>query len=595
MKTSKDGLKYDEAALLQRIVKDYAFAKRERETHVVDWQKARDQFDCKWNELEKTQDDEELKQWFYVPKTLMTIHRLECELLMHFFGPEQTKLGKTTPRVKAKEIADASQIVDEILHAKVDGELRPALYFPDSWHGALVEGDGVLKAGWDEETNSPRLEYVPNEHCCWDPYALSDAKITFFIHEVWLTDNELWERQQAGIYDNRDAVIAASRTDDKNLDEWRREIAGPGNERQYLHKVVEFWGPQQLASDERVDKAHAKGKHIPAVDILATMYGDRYLLRVRKNKYAELMDNPTPFEKLPFFKAEALPKTNSTRGHQLVLWLRPIQRETNLTRNQRRQAVDMEMTRKTYYDENRLTNLKAMDAARYGGRVPTNGPPRDVIYDTAPQTSTDNMVQEEAMLDKEFQDVSGVTGMHLGTPEPGITRTATGATLATSRGDVKIDTIIQNIALTGVIPVLEFFAACALEYVSPEEVQAIIQSEEPPPASFKDLIRNKYAIGVEAGPSATSRNAQIQQVQAAIAAQAQAAQAAPGPAIATLTVLNARLLRLLGHDDLAQYWQMVEQGQGMAPGGQQQGMPNTENNAAMAQQGRMPTPQEVRR
>ena len=606
---TKNGITYNEEALLKRFSQDYEFAKADRDRNTDGWRKARDQFDGEWHDLTKLQDDENKDQWFFVPKTLMAIHRIECELTMQFFGPGQLKLAKVSPGNREQSTGVAADILDQALHAKVDLELRPFRQYFDAWHRGLVEGTGVLKGGWEtgmtagedgnvSTINRPGLQAIAGEHACWDPSATTPEDIRYFCHEIWLTTEELWDRFAGGKFDNVDDVLAeASNKDDTALDEWRVDIGGTGDRSRYMHKVVEIWGRFQLKSDEEVDKAHARGEHPQPVDVVGWFYGDKTILRLEKNQYADLAVNPKPFEKLPFWLCTPLPKTNSTRGYSLVLWLRPIQRETNLTRNQRRQAVDLEMSFKVFYDENRLTNLKALDAARYGGRVPTNGPPGQVVEAWHPQTSTGNMVQEEAMLDREFQQVSGVSATDLNAPSPSDMRTATGATIAANRGGVSKETIIQNINLSSMIPSLEFFAAATIVYVSPEEIQSIIQSFEPPPA-LKDVLKAQYHIELEAGMTAASKDAELQKVMAAINANAQAANAAPEAAIPTLIMLEERMMHLLGLTDLSGYWKMIAEGKGQEeePAGQgMTAMPNQQNQDAVAAQGRTVTPNETRR
>jgi len=494
-------------------------------------------------------------------------------------------------------LAAACEILDAMLHAKLDIEGKVRARVLAAGHTTFVEGQGVLAGGWIKRggINRPDLQFLPNEHVLWDPYALCDDEITFFIRELWLSDEELWQRQQAGLYKNVAQVIGGS--EEASTGEWRKEITTPSNQKRKMYKILEYWGPQQLVPLDQLERKHQVGGHTAEEDIVATVYKNRVLLRVQRNPWAKLYKNPTPYERLPFWIMRAAPKVNSTYGWSTAEWIRPLQREINKTRNQRRQAVDMEMAAKIFYDETRGINLKALLSSRYGGAVGTAGPPGDVVNWFVPRTTTGNMAQEEALMDQEIQDITGVTSLHFGTPAPAQTRTATAAQLVTTEGNVKLDTLLKNMVDTGIIPMVEFFAAAALKYMTPKEIQQIIQSPTPPP-HLREVIKRDYNVQVESGVSATSKAAELRNLNTAIMANAQAANFAPNEALAALRLLLAKQLRLLGFGDVAGFYDMVGQGmgQGQAPAGYgQRALPSAEAMQAGAMQGGLQLPEQTRR
>jgi len=595
-----DKREVDKEALLNRVWQDFEFSKAQRDTHVADWDYARKQFECEWAVLTKLQDDENMDQWFYVPKTLMTIHWIDCAVQTNFFGPDRHQLGRVVPAVADDVgLAAACNTVDKVLRAKVDVELRPHRQVYDAVHTSLLDGQGVLKGRWvrakgQNGKSKAELMFVPGEHALWDPYAITPDEITFFIHERWISQEDLWQRQSEGVYENVGKVF--DHPDNAPDDEFRKSIAGPGNSMRRMYKILEFWGPQHVISADRLDAAHYEGRHHAAADIVCTQYANKHLLRVEGNPYADLYKSPTPFEKLPVWLTAPLPKTNSTYSNSLTKWMRPLQREANLTRNQRRQAVHLELVGKMFYDTSRLLNLKAAEAARFGGYVPVQGDPRAAVHWVQPATSTGNLIHEESMIDSEFDDVSGVTGMHRGTPSPAQTRTATAASITTSRGDIKHEAMVQNITNSGIEPMLKFFASCMIQWMPPDEISRITM--QPVAAPLNLTIGTDYAIKVEAALSATSRTSQIQNVQAAIFAYAQMASAAPQVAIPAMMKLTKRLLHLLGEGESTGGMEQMEQQMMLGPGdsaaAQGQGqMPNLTDEMSRAQTGQMRTPQEV--
>lgn len=248
-----------------------------------------------------------------------------------------------------------------------------------------------------------------------------------------------------------------------------------------------------------------------------------------------------------------------------------------------------------FYDENRLTDIKSLDGSRPWRRVGTQGDPHGVVFGWSPQTSTQMMVQEEGMFGQDLQDLSGVAAYHLGGHEPGVP-TATGMMAITSEGNVKQDVMAKNIAATVVIPVLKFFTAAALKFMSPQEIATTIGVMTP--VNLRALVAHDYDIAVEAGASAGTKEARIRAINQAMQPLGMLANVAPQAAIPAIMELTVDLLQLLGQGDTGRYMQAVlmGMGQGGSPAGAQMAAgPNQENEAAMAQQGRTRSVEETRR
>lgn len=584
--------------LLNRIWQDYQWGKIERDKHTSDWEDWRKQYESEWQDLVKLQDDEDLNQWFYVPLTRKMVHRLECTCTNHFFpDPGQNTLGKVVPTRGTNPMA--ADMLQQVLHAKVDIELNPFWAYQQAFNGTLVEEGAVLKTWWERRDdpdapggliNRAHLAYIPSEHVVWDPYALSLDTIQFFVQEVWLTDEELWLRRMTHGYRHIKEITEEKGESD---DEWRMSVPGPDNKTHRLHKLLEYWGPLQMVQPHILKDMHREGRHAPAVDVVATVYKNKWILRIDPNPYARFADNPTPYGKLPLWIMTGRPKRGTTYGYSTAGILRDTQRETNLMQNQRRQAVDMEMASKIFYDRTRV-NAKDLYRARFGGPVPVDGPIGDVVKWFEPKTSTANMVQEKAMYERGAEELVGVYNPSFGRGEPGV-GTATGMSIISQEGDAIQNTLLGMISQTGVVPVLNFFAECCLEYVEPAEVQEIIGSRRPPPP-LKDLIGHDYRVEVAAGVSASSKQAELRNIQNATMALGQIANAAPQVALPAMMAVMPRYLRLLGTPEAAQLFEQIRQSgmQFQAPAAEQTpGMPNAQNEMAMAQQGRARQPEET--
>lgn len=582
--------------LLHRIKQDFESADLEREERKKNWSKWRDQYESKFSELTKEEDDEVTEQTLFIPKTYAHIHRTEAALLAHFFPMGRLKLCKIGPATLQGMLPLAAKLLDDVLHAKVDIELNPVRTFADAFNATLVEGVGVLKMGWVQRDgrNGPVLHFLPNEHALWDPWALEPESISYVIHEFYVTPDELRQRGASGYYKNVADVLEHA-GHDAGADTWRSGRSAPTNRERNLIKLIEFTGPQQMLPDEKLTGKHTFGEHLLAQDIVAVVYDHRVLLRMQPNLWADLYRNPKPFEKLPYALLTALPRRGHTYGYAMAEILRAIQRAANLMHNNRLLVTDMEMGSKVVIDENRLLDVKSVKDARYGGIIRVQGDPNTALKWFVPQTSTAHMMEAERVLDDLMRQVTGVNEIKQGM-SPGMAGgTATGMSLLAEEGAVVQDVIIESVKHTGVIPVSRFFAAAALRYMSPAEMTAVLGYEETLP-DLRPILQDEYHVDVEAGASATSKAAEQRGLMNALQALGQVVNADPDTISPAMIKIVARLLKQIGVSDIAGYLEKATQGRtgSQGPAAQQVGgMPNTANQTAMDQQGRTPTPEET--
>ncbi len=595
--------------LLNRIFADYNWGKAELDLHTTAWDEARKQYRTEWIDLEKQADDENLDQWINVPKSFMVGHRILCAFLQHFLPRGRRKLGKVLPPTMIEPYPVAASIADKVLHAKMDLEGQPDAVLPAAMETVIVEGDGWVKGRWVREKvgkmrlNRPEFEWIENENLVRDPYALTDQDIRWVIHRLFLTEEELWRRQIDDIYENVGDVVKGQ--DEAQQDIYRQSISSPANKGRRLYEILEFWGPQQLLTDDQLAQRHEKGQHEAERDIVATVYQNKTVLRIEENDYAGLRDYPNPFDKLPFFKGGMLLRRGSTYSESLMTRIKPLQREINTLRNQRRIEVEAGVNRKIFFDQNRLTDLERLYRSRYGGYVPVNGSPRDVVYDWSPTNLTQGMVAEEQIMDDDLRDMTGATHYQTGSTVPGMQQTATGVSIVSQEGNAKFDTMIENLGRTLILPMIRWVLECSIEWVKPEEVAEIlghdIKSMPPDAAKAMDLkaiLNRDFYVELEAGASATSKAVRIQQLQSMLSFTAQLANAMPQQAAATITLLMPELFNLAGLPEAAAAFNktVAEMPQVTPPSGNQQEAPqNPGVGAQEAMIGRTRTPQEMRR
>jgi hypothetical protein len=254
----------------------------------------------------------------------------------------------------------------------------------------------------------------------------------------------------------------------------------------------------------------------------------------------------------------------------------------------------MELARKIVYDTTKGLDVKAMEKARYMGLVGCIGNPRDAVHVFDPTNTTAGLAQEEAILEQDRREMTGITESHFGNV-PQQADTATAMSIITQEGNVNLDTLLMFFGETTLMPLLRFYAACAMRWMEPSEVQEILGTRtEPPPLGA--VVGQDFKIDLMIGPSAASKAASIRGKQAAIQVLGQMMNAAPQRAAAAIDALMPSYLADLGVPEAAAaYAQSGQQVQGAeSPAGQGiPGMPNMANQDAMATQGRGPMPEET--
>lgn len=606
--------KHQEETLISRIWQDYEFGCRERERHQTAWYEARKQFNSEWVLLTASQSDEDLDDHIYVPKTRINTNRLLADLCNHFFPEGRRKLAKVLPPTQQGMLPLAASIADMVLHAKLDLAARPEEILPSTWEAALVDGDGWQKVGWERgqrvgptgkpyAINRPKIEQVENDNLVRDPYATVDRDISWVIHEKYITEEELWARQRDGVYKNVKDV--AQGQNEATQDEWRKNVGGPSNRQRILYKILEFYGRVQLYTDEELDRKAKRGDVPEPVDVIVTMYKNLTVLRVEENIYAHLRDDPSPFDKLPFIKTTPIPRRGTTYGDSFVTIQRPLQREINTLRNQRRIAVEAEMNPKVLYDRNRLTELDQLYAAKYGGPVGVDGDPHTVAEVFKINSTTQGLAQEEMIMDNDMRDLTGVTHYSTGSTVEGMQKTATGVMSVMQEANVTMGRLIKNVGMTGIIPLARFVLECCIEWTTPEEVDEIVSAvlpEEiagpkgPKPPALKDLLTRDYHIELEAGPSIGSKQIEMANIERAMMMASQMAAIMPNEAAATARLLMPQLFILLGKPEAAAlFGQMANAGTAEGQGQQTQQPGVSGDQGAMAMQGRSPTIEEMKR
>jgi len=604
--------KRQEETLLNRIWQDYEFGKREREKHITEWRDARKQFNSEWVLLRKSQADEDLDDHIYVPKTRINTARVLADLSEHFFAEGRRKLAKVLPPSEAGLLPIAASIADKVLHAKLDLAAQPEEVLPAAWEAAFVDGQGWVKVGWERGervgadgtpymVNRPKMEHIENDNIVHDPYARIGRDIGWVIHEKYLSEEEMWQRHRDRTYRNVKEV--ASGQNEATQDEWRKDVGGPGNKRRVLYKVLEFWGNVQIYTDAELEKMRRGGKYPEPIDVVATVYRNMQVLRVESNQYANLTDAPSPFDKLPFIKITPIPRRGTTYGDSFVTLQRPLQREINTLRNQRRIAVEAEMNPKVLYDRNRLTELDELYKAKYGGPVGVDGNPNDVAAVFKINSSTAGMAQEEVIMDADLRDLTGVNHYKMGGTAEGMQKTATGVTSMLNEGNVTMNKLIKNVGMTGILPLARFVMECCIEWVDAKETDAIVSGKYPDevvgeqqqlPPSLKEMLPRDYSIELEAGPTASSRQMELGNIERALMMTGQMAQLMPQEAMATARVLIPQMLILLGKPEAAALFNPDGE-QPPQQEGQQAGQPQVANQRMLSQQGRSPTIEEMPR
>jgi hypothetical protein len=597
--------------LLSTLRSDFQAAEQDRDALGSRWDEAEMQYESEYSEAAKAAAGDKAGDLIFVPKTKIIVNRLHVGMMQHFLGPGASRLCDLEAATPAtSDEAETIDVLAEWLHAKLDIQLDPREVIEDVTKSALVYQHGVCQAGYNDADDTLELFWRPNRTVCWDPKATTTNDISYVCVEHWLTADELWQRKMDGLYENVEDVLSSPADDGYDCKEsaWTQSLGSPQSAgkdpTRWLYRVVEYWGPLHLIEAEELMEQHRRGEHTMAEDVVATFFDNRVLLRLEDNPYADFYKNPKPFEKLPFFIARALHRIGMPSGYSTVLEMRSLQRETNKLRNERRWAVDQELNRRVYFDKNRMIDKNNFMDGDYCGAVGVDGNPRNAVYDSAPHTTTQEMVREEAIVDSDLQELTGVTDYHQGINAQGMQKTATGVMQMLNRGDVSINQVYANIGQTFIEPVCKFCALALANMGDLKELKRILKRTE---RSSPDLmipdegrlvdgeLPEEINFKAAAGYDTVGKPARIQGLQFASQGIAQLVQAAPELGRKILGLLEAQKLREMGYDSMANdvedFTRQLERAR--PPSADQ--VPGMENPGYQLQQasGRPMTPQEA--
>ena len=242
-----------------------------------------------------------------------------------------------------------------------------------------------------------------------------------------------------------------------------------------------------------------------------------------------------------------------------------------------------------------LTDYEQLSKAKFGGLVGVNGDPRAAVHFWSPETTTQNMAEEESVMDDDLRELTGVTHYNVGGVVPGMQKTAAGVSTLTAEGNVKQEDLIQMVAETSVLPLVDWAVEGALLWVGDEEVTRIIGASEKPP-TWREVLGKDFTVEIEAGAPVVSRQIENQELEYLIQVMAGVGNLFPDVVGSATVMALITIFKNMGKPELAaQFEQLIPKApQGTTPpaGQGMEGLPNPQFQRQMIEQGRTPTRQE---
>lgn len=563
-----------EENVLERIKADAEYAKQARSEREKEWAVARKLYDGEWSEL----DPEMQETTIFIPICKAVVNRLLTAMMLGFFG--QNRFCRVRPQTQEGPDPISAEILDRLVNHYVRYRL-PDFYLTmqKAFKDGFIDGNYVQKVSWKRwwhgrilAENRPDVELIPLEDMLIDPLPRSTPGIRFMIHWMEKDMDELWELQDQGIYRDVDKLQheVDAPTAGPAATNLQRKTQTPTQQERKTAGIYEYWGRLQLLPQNRLDALREGGSNFPAQDIVCTVSAD-YSVMLREpepNPYADLREDLTPYEKLPFVFAGYQPEKGEYWGEGMPTMLQGIQEEINRITNERRANVLLNLHPMTLVN---LGSGVSLDDARksknVGGFVPTNDLD-NTFREYAPGNVTQAAYREQEISERRKQELSGVMD-----EPPDLPETATGAEIYTQRTNARIGLYAQNFREVGVKELLHKLADYIIEWAEPEEVRKILGAQTAPPP-LREVIKRDFDIELEAGLEATSRVMQIRNLEHALQILPQAATVPPDtPAGKAVRAIVAKLMPLLEvydmpeefqhHIDLGK-WLGGEQGAGQA-------------------------------
>lgn len=517
----------DEETLSSRGVELFADSKNSWELLRDRRQKDNDLYDGNFSDEEKEYSAVLGVRRLFIRKTWAQIQRIltDCIEAVYFDPDELVKLvtNKAIP-------AESQRIFKALINHRLRG--NPINYYEESYEAfldAIKNKFCVIKvyprfiisktekkkivaentAGVDDADYEEKIEYF-----CPAMETLPPEDVFFSSRATW---KDYWkypichrkkisrgEAEDRGFINLDKVQTAISETDEEKMRRQERD-GSPFNQESRINPstnsiyIYEFWDFRR--KDGRMESGSfimGGGPDSPNVLLRGWEWNE---LPYRKDK----IDPVRP----PFAVGVSIPRPHQLPGDSFPEVTEGLQRETNASVNQEREAVAMALRPPLIVAKDSGIDLYGLKVRKIGAVLQSEIPPSEVARELATTNPIPVSAPNRQRIDADYAEISSITPMTMGATR-GSDMPATNFSGLTSNSNKKIQFILRNVLVTGIFPALWMLMRLEQSYESDEYIEQVtgerlgFQFEKNADGSYVGAsplssIQGEYTFEIETG------------------------------------------------------------------------------------------------
>ncbi len=453
-KTKKKGKKeFKEEFLVELGMSEFERAVNFRTEKISErWKTDSDLYNSRFSDEERKKSEVLVGQGrLFIPKTYSHIQRILVDILdTYFFDPEEIVDVTNWKNIPA----ETRMIVKSLLNYRLNG--HPIDFYKEAYEAALDAMKakvGIMKTypKFDSQGNyTPIIETIPYEDVFFSPAATwKDYHRHTIIHRMVRSLDYLKRRG----YKNLDMIQPIKdETLGDDIKQKRAEEQGSPFMSEAAVKVdsaarvliYEIWTLLDVDGDGLLESC----SYVMAGD----EGGPKIVIReVQENDLPYMVDGDD-YNRPPFDVGLALPESHQLYGKSLPEIVEGLQRETNVLRNQRREAVALALRKPILAQRSAGIDLVSLVNRRIGSVVLGDDISTASIRELEIKDPTGTSVQEQMRTDQDFYEATSIPPNLMGISS-GPEETATSVVRHEQNANKKISQIIRNLSNTLFLPV----------------------------------------------------------------------------------------------------------------------------------------------
>jgi hypothetical protein len=465
--------------LVNYVVDNFTAARDARKEYEDIWQQAQDIYNCKPEKVK-----EKGKSNLFIPETTSAVETMVARLAAPFYNLTDNPISTVPLKSEPKELIEK---IDITLTQDLHDMRFPEVNEIDA-RQFLIMGTSIRKLLWNTEEDRPFASVLDVFDFFVDPEAMEIEDARFCIHRKYLSLQELYDKQQEGIYKNVDGLVGSSAFENTNPERFNDEDKIINDSIKRDIEILEYWEN----------------------DYVCVVADRRVLLNKRINPF--IKPNGEGFK--PFLKSCYITKPFKFYGVGVPELVAPLQLELNAKRNDRINNVNIILNKMWLVQRGMVDDLKQLKSTA-GGLVICNDINGVKPMDMPDVTSSS--YQEENLIKVDIANATGINDYIRGS-RPEQRESATAVQLKTENSLNKLDYTYRIFVERGLKDMCQAFLIMRQRFMAYPKLINKFNNDNHETWQYlePDEIQGEFNIIINPDPLGINETQQIQKIQMAI-------------------------------------------------------------------------------